>query len=228
MIYFNFLDFLLVLIFGIVLPFFSGLQSHKGLKDIHFDEYTRKRFYYSNSLMLGGMAAVVMLIWWLFDRPFTSMGFRMPKTSWLIHALIMLTSGLYLLDMVVSMRKVKRSHHADPGIPFLPEKIRELPVYLIMCVSAAVFEEIVFRGFMVTYFMKPYEDTFPWMAAFFPALLFGIAHFYQGIVSVTKIFLLSALFALIFIYSESLIYVMIIHFFIDLIGGLAAIYTTKK
>lgn len=228
MIYFNFLDFLLVLLFGLVLPFFSGIQSHKGLQDIHFDEYTRKKFYYSNSLMLGAMAGVIMLIWWAFDRPFSGMGFQLPKDSTLVFLLIIITSILYLADLFVSIIKAKKYAHADPGIPFLPEKIRELPVYLIMCFSAAIFEEIVFRGFMVTYFIQPYSPAFPWMAAFFPALLFGIAHFYQGIVSVAKIFFLSSLFALIYIYSGSLLYVMIIHFFIDLIGGLAAMYTTKK
>lgn len=228
MIYFNFLDFLLVLLFGVVLPFFSGLQSHKGLKDIHFDEYTRKRFYYSNSLMLGGMAMVILLIWWFFDRPFSLMGIRWPNNSTLVYMLMSVAVLLYFLDMLYSLWKSKRTAHADPGIPFLPEKTKELPVYLLMCTSAAVFEEIVFRGFMVTYFIKPFEEGFPWMAAFFPALLFGIAHFYQGLLAVAKIFLLSAFFALIFIYSGSLIYVMIIHFFIDLIGGLATMYSAKK
>jgi uncharacterized protein len=60
------------------------------------------------------------------------------------------------------------------------------------------------------------------MAAAFPAVLFSLAHFYQGYKAMGKIFLLSLLFALIFIFSKSLIIVVIIHFLIDLVGGLLA------
>lgn len=228
MIYFNFLDFLLLLVFGLVLPFLSGIQSHKGLQHLHFDAYTRKKFYLTNSLMLGGMAGVILCTWWWFDRSFSLMGFVRPQNSDTVTILIIATSFLYVSDLVYSILRSKSSSHTDPAIPFLPEKTGELPVYLIMCLSAAVFEEIVFRGFMVTYFIAPYSETFPWMAAFFPAFLFAIAHFYQGIVSVGKIFLLSSLFALIFIFSGSLIYVMLLHFMIDLIGGIASLYAPKK
>lgn len=228
MIYFNFIDFVLVLLFGLVLPFISGIQSHKGLDEIQFDAYSRKRFYYSNSLMLAGMAILILADWWFFKRPFQRMGFQLPTNTLLVYAAIALTCLLYVLDMIYTKMKVKKSAQSNTPIPFLPARWNEIPVYLIMCFSAAAFEEIIFRGFMVTYFIKPYEDGFPWMAVCFPATLFAMGHFYQGIGAVVKIFLLSALFALIFIYSGSLLYVMIIHFLIDLIGGMAAISSSKK
>jgi membrane protease YdiL (CAAX protease family) len=72
------------------------------------------------------------------------------------------------------------------------------------------------------------KPGFPWMAAIFPAVLFSIAHFYQGYIAMFKIFLLSLLFALIFIFSKSLLFVIIIHFLIDLTGGVMAIKIKDK
>jgi membrane protease YdiL (CAAX protease family) len=71
------------------------------------------------------------------------------------------------------------------------------------------------------------KDGFPFMAAIFPAVLFSLAHFYQGYKAMAKIFLLSALIALIFIFSKSLVIVVIIHFLIDFVGGLAAMRMKK-
>ena len=77
---------------------------------------------------------------------------------------------------------------------------------------------------MVTYFLPQYNysDGLPVLAAVAPAFLFSLAHYYQGIHAMLKIFVLSLLLGLIFIISESIYIVMAIHFFIDLIGGLLA------
>jgi membrane protease YdiL (CAAX protease family) len=61
-----------------------------------------------------------------------------------------------------------------------------------------------------------------------PALLFSLAHGYQGWQAVGKIFLLSVLLALIFLASGSIWLVMLIHTLIDLVGGLAAIHLLRS
>jgi membrane protease YdiL (CAAX protease family) len=97
-----------------------------------------------------------------------------------------------------------------------------------MCITAGVCEEILYRGFLVNYFIDPMKDGFPWMAGVFPSVLFSIAHFYQGYMAMFKIFLLSLLFGLIFIFSQSLLFVVIIHFLIDFTGGVLAISIRQK
>lgn len=54
-----------------------------------------------------------------------------------------------------------------------------LSVILHKCVLAAMFEEIVFRGFMFGQLFRYSKVGFFW-AAFFPAVLFGLGHIYQG------------------------------------------------
>jgi uncharacterized protein len=138
----------------------------------------------------------------------------------------------YVADItyaVISPESLKKTYDQwESTVPFLPESPRELPAYIFMCISAGVCEEILYRGFLVTYFIDPMKDGFPFMAAVFPAVLFSLAHFYQGYKAMGKIFLLSMLFALIFIFSKSLIIVIIIHFLIDLVGGLVAMRMNKK
>ena len=103
---------------------------------------------------------------------------------------------------------------------FLPEKFRELPSYILLCICAGVFEEIIYRGFMVTYFLPTDEPTtFPILALVAPSVLFSMAHYYQGWASVLKIFIFSTLLSWIFITSKSIYLNMALHFLIDLISG---------
>ena len=227
----SFIDHILVLIFGLVLPFFSGIRGSEQLGNIYFDERTRRKFFISNSLLLWFLTAIVMGIWILFKRPFSLMGFREIEKGWIPWILTGIMVIAYAADIIYSffspeeLRKTQEQW--ETSVPFLPEHYRELPAYTFMCITAGVCEEILFRGFMVTYFINPLNNGFPWMAAIFPAILFSLAHFYQGYKSMLKIFFLSLLFALIFIFSKSLLIVIIVHFLIDFIGGLAAIRMKK-
>jgi membrane protease YdiL (CAAX protease family) len=228
----TFIDHILVLVFGLVLPFFSGIRGSEQLGNIYFDERTRRKFFISNSLLLWFMTAIVMLIWYLYDRPFSLMGFRKVEHGWIPWVLTLVMLAAYAADILYSLfspEEFKKTQEQwENSVPFLPEEYRELRAYTFMCITAGVCEEILFRGFMVTYFIDPLQTGFHWMAAIFPAILFSLAHYYQGYKAMLKIFLLSLLFALIFIYSKSLLIIIVIHFLIDFIGGIAAIRMKKK
>jgi len=66
------------------------------------------------------------------------------------------------------------------------------------------------------------------IAVILPALAFSIAHFYQGAKAVLKIFFLAVFFRYLFIYSGSLLIVMILHFLVDAVGGLLTIKYMKE
>jgi uncharacterized protein len=227
----NFVDHILVLLFGLVLPFFSGIRGSEQMGNIHFDESTRRRFFIGNSLLLWLLTAIVLGIWLFFGRPFSLMGFRYIEKGWITWMLTGIMVIGYAADILFShaspeeLRKTQEQW--ETSVPFLPEHYRELPAYSFMCITAGICEEILYRGFMVTYFIDPMQNGFPWMAAVFPAILFSLAHFYQGYKSMAKIFILSMLFALIFIFSKSLLIVVIIHILVDFIGGIAAIRMKK-
>ena len=230
-------DHILVLVFGWLLPFISGVKSKDGLNEINFTEHVRKRFYLSNSIFLFLSAGIIMVQWWWQDRPISAMGFKpgfnagsIPTTALLVTFLTL----LYLADLIVNIKKGSTEGNMlgemQEKAPFLPRFVREIPAYTIMCIAAAVCEEIIYRGFMVTYFLPEFNGRsgIPILAVTAPAFLFSLAHYYQGWVAIMKIFMLSLLLGIIFIYSGSLWLVMIIHFLIDLIGGLVMMYLLRK
>lgn len=228
----SFIDHILVLLLGLVLPFFSGIRGSEQMKDIYFDERTRKRFYISNSLVLWVLTAVVVGIWLWNERELALMGFRPIESNMVTWILTAAMASLYIADITFSIYSPQELQKTfdqwDSNVPFLPESPRELPAYTLMCLSAGICEEILYRGFLVTYFIDPMQDGFPLVAALAPAILFSLAHFYQGYKAMFKIFLLSLLFALIFMFSKSLIIVIIIHFLIDLVGGIMAMRMRGK
>jgi membrane protease YdiL (CAAX protease family) len=165
------------------------------------------------------------------------MGFRLSldvDNRALTFGMITLLAVLYTADLIISIRKWEKRDSSldtlDETTPFLPKSLKELPAYIVMCISAGVFEEIIYRGFMVTYFLPEYNfsDGLPILAVTAPAFLFSLAHYYQGWQAVLKIFLLSMLLGIIFLSSGSIWVVMLIHFLIDLIGGLVAMKLMKN
>jgi membrane protease YdiL (CAAX protease family) len=225
-------DHLLVWVFGLAVPFLSGVQSRREMDGIEFTENIRRRFFLANSLFLAIAGSAILLHWAWRDRPFSLMGFQ-PNMH-INHPLrtgvwVAVLAILYFADLFHAIREASKSGSAEAalgeGTPFMPRKWRELPAYLLMCISAGVFEEVIYRGFMVTYFLPqhPANSSLPVLAVLAPALLFSLAHGYQGWQAVAKIFLLSVLLALIFLTSGSIWLVMLIHTLIDLIGGLVAI-----
>jgi membrane protease YdiL (CAAX protease family) len=227
-------DHIYIWIFGIILPFLSGLQSHQLSGSIKFDSQLRRKLYLSNSLMLSLAGGSVLLMWLFKKRSLTSLGFSLP--DWdkyvLITLLLFVFISLYLADLFISSRKQENlSNEAEwyEKSSFLPEKWKEIPAFMLLCLCAGIFEEIIYRGFMVNYFIqeKPGE-LFPIPALLAPAILFSLAHFYQGWTSVFKIFLFTLLLNFIFIQTKSIYPTMIIHFLVDLISGMSALFSKSN
>lgn len=229
-------DHILIWVFGIILPFISGLQSQLLAGSLQFNEYTRKKLYLSNSFMLAIAGSVVLVLWLFKERGLTSLGFSLPHLHNQYFTVFFLVAAFifgYVIDLFFSARKMNALKQEDNWFErssFLPEKARELPAYLLLCLCAGVFEEIIYRGFMVTYFLpiNGTESEIPWMAIFAPSVLFSLAHTYQGWTAVIKIFIFSLLLGVIFIITKSIYPTMILHFLIDLIGGIVAMLQFNK
>lgn len=229
-------DHILIWIFGIILPFVSGLQSQLLAGSLQFNEYTRKKLYLSNSLMLAIAGSSVLLLWLLKQRGLSTLGFSLPRLHNQYFTVFFLVAAFiigYVIDLYFSAKKMNALKQEDNWFEkssFLPEKTRELPFYIILCLCAGIFEEIIYRGFMVTYFLplNGTENEIPWMAIFAPSVLFSLAHTYQGWTAVIKIFIFSLLLGVIFIMTKSIYPTMILHFLIDLVGGIVAMIQFNK
>lgn len=228
-------DHILIWIFGIVFPFLSGLQSEKLNGQIILNEASRKRLYLGNSLMLAVSGSSVLIIWLFKKRSFDYLGFNEP-IQFSVPLIIVLTVfiGNYLIEIFLTLQETKKQSAKNEKewfdkSSFLPKHKKELPAYILLCLCAGIFEEIIYRGFMVTYFL-PLKETssIPFLALLAPSILFSLAHYYQGWSSVAKIFIFSTLLSWIFISTKSIYLNIAIHFLIDLISGIAMMNKRNK
>jgi len=100
----------------------------------------------------------------------------------------------------------------------LPHGALETTLWVLLSISAGFCEEVVFRGYLQRQFMALTRHQVPGIAL--SALVFGLGHAYQGILSVTVITAYGLLFGSLAYYSRSLRPGMIAHAWEDLSSGL--------
>ena len=111
--------------------------------------------------------------------------------------------------------------HAASIQTFLPQRGLEILVWVGVSISAGFCEELVFRGYFQRQF-KAFTHSL-WIALFLQAVLFGIAHGYQGIEACVKIACFGALYGLLAIWRGSLRPGMMAHAGGDVLSGIFGI-----
>jgi membrane protease YdiL (CAAX protease family) len=108
--------------------------------------------------------------------------------------------------------------HAASIQTFLPQRGLEILLWVGVSISAGFCEELVFRG----YFQKQFEafTHSRWIALFLQAVLFGIAHGYQGIEACVKIACFGALYGFLAVWRRSLRPGMMAHAAGDILSGI--------
>lgn len=185
--------------------------------------------YFSTCISLLIMATIIVSVWLVFGRPLTALGLRLriDGTRWIWTTIAFII--LYAIDTIYSVASPKNIADSisdwQKRTPFMPTVKNELPGYVLMCLCAGVFEEIVYRGYLVTYFENLFSASHyqQILAVLVPSLVFAVSHYYHGTKNMIKIFVLSAFLGFIFIQSGSLVVVMILHFVTNVIGGLLSV-----
>jgi uncharacterized protein len=101
----------------------------------------------------------------------------------------------------------------------LPVNSVELLLYCALAVTAGVCEEFLYRGFAMAALS---HVGFPaWAVVILTAVLFGLAHAYQGRSGILGTFVMGILFGIVRLAYDTLIPVMVIHAIVDLVAGIA-------
>jgi len=110
----------------------------------------------------------------------------------------------------------------SPGVQrLLVRNAADIPLWVLLALSAGFVEELVFRGYMQRQFAALLHNS--WLAVAAQALIFGVTHGYQGALPVVRITLFGLMFGLAALGRRSLIPGIIAHAAVDVIGGLAAL-----
>jgi hypothetical protein len=227
-------DHILAFIFCLLLPVLAIMQGRTVRQATRFSSRQKRVFYFSNCISLSVMAGIVLAVWLLCKRPMPALGLTLhiEENVWIWPLLAFI--ALYAMDTIYSVSTPQRTADSaaewEMRTPFLPVNGKEFRPYLLLCLCAGIFEEVVYRGWMVTYFSYLFRDS-AWrqgLSVLVPALIFSISHYYHGWKNIIKIFILSAFFGYIYILSGSLVIVMILHFLTNVAGGLLSMKYMKE
>lgn len=193
------------------------------------DSTLKIKIYWLNCMVLWIGALVVVALWYFSGRAFVDMGIRLPDPASFPHWLL-LVGGFalfYFFDAVISWN----ANELHPAADILPANWREFAHFgSVVSLTAGICEEIVFRGFIVTYLLVFTEGMAyaTQITIVVSAFIFGIVHAYQGGMALIKITFLSMLFAWLFIMTKSLIVLIGLHFAIDFCSGLIAMLKKQE
>jgi membrane protease YdiL (CAAX protease family) len=96
----------------------------------------------------------------------------------------------------------------------------DIPLWILLALSAGFVEELVFRGYLQRQFGALLASR--WAGVIAQAVFFGVTHGYQGALPVLKITLFGLMFGAFALVRRSLVPGMTAHAAVDVIGGLAA------
>ncbi|MGC1382317.1 MAG: CPBP family intramembrane glutamic endopeptidase, partial [Candidatus Acidiferrales bacterium] len=97
----------------------------------------------------------------------------------------------------------------------LPVTHEERVWFFFVSLSAGICEEILYRGFLIHYWMGSPTQLSVAMAMLVSSLIFGIGHIYQGVRGAIGSTVLGFIFALLFVMTGNLALPMFLHALID-------------
>jgi membrane protease YdiL (CAAX protease family) len=177
---------------------------------------------YLKVMLRGWIAVAAVAALWLFEkRAPAALGLGDPFDDLIglgavIGLLIVGATAQFRLARTMTPNRRARMRSQMRTIKILPRSTTELVVFLGVSLTAGVWEELVYRGFLF-WFLMPYAGLAG--AVVLSTLVFGIGHAYQGWRGVLTTTVLGLLFAIGYAASRSLWWLMAIHALIDAFGG---------
>ena len=176
-------------------------------------------------LWSASIAAWLMLGWRsLFQAPGSVFWLQISWVRYLVEAVI----GLLVLSIVLpvgivlwkKLARRPRKYGSESALKsldyFLPRTWLERRWFALLCVTAGICEETLFRGFLLYYLhFSPWGLSLT-VALMISAAIFGLQHLYQGLAGTIQSGIVGLLFGLLFLLSGTLLAPMIVHAALDL------------
>lgn len=220
-------DFILILaVMGVVVPLRSYQRIRELLRQPALSSDERIAIYYST--MIVQWPATLIVLWRALARGlrFEHLGLALPDSAFTVAVTVVLSAVLVVVQMA-GLKRMARLPHERQGLlgeiarKLMPASPRERRVFLLLLVTVAVCEELLYRGFALTAF----DDAFAAVAlsgAFLSSALFALAHLYQGTRGMVMTFVVGMLFAGARQYTGSLLPCVVAHFLADAVAGFKA------
>lgn len=204
----------------------SGARDAKKQRDASVTEKEKCKKFFQTICWLWGMALVIFMLCFIGGISLKEIGFRKVSFNYgfWFNLVTLSLSGVFfafcLYNLIFSLISVKYRESQAKDLSsgeenVLPRSKKEKILFSFVAFSAGVCEEIVFRGFLLFLMMAVFPDIPIYLVVLIPSIAFGISHCYQGLGGVLKTGILGALFMCLYLVTDSLILVMLLHFFMD-------------
>lgn len=197
-------------------------QLRRALQRGH--DRARARAYWKVHVEQWGLVLVLALHWWMQSRPWSELGLGPGAVApWrvLVGSAVVVAAVAFLLVQQRQVSEVAETREAlreqmESLKEMLPHSPGELRLFRSVSVTAGICEELLYRGFLLAY-LGLFVSA--WIAVPVAALVFGLAHAYQGGWGILKTGAIGLVMALLYLLTGSLLQPVILHVAIDWING---------
>ncbi|MBV9881475.1 MAG: CPBP family intramembrane metalloprotease [Sphingomonadaceae bacterium] len=216
------LDHLFVLLVLVVLFPFVGWWAYRRFLERLSREGGRAlvREYQHTILWLIGLGAATLALWLASGRSLAALGLAAPREGRASEFTFSIAAGA-LAALILRPLAAGFSRKAAAGLrrqmakleAFLPKTVEQLCWGLIVSLFAGLCEEIAYRGYLIPYFRFWLPQ---WPALIAAAVLFGLAHIYQGLGGTLMTAILGLAFGYIYVETSSLALPIVLHAAVDI------------
>ncbi len=218
-------------------PIFGYIEFKKFKKKVKKDEKARISFYQNAIKGLWIPALVILLLTAVTPLTFEQIGLApiafnfqtlgTGLTAFAMGAVIVCAIAIVGLTIVCeynsklqkSLGKIKKEEMSKINYAeLMPVSKQEKKVWTIVSLTAGITEEIIYRGFLIFAIGYLFQDLPIWAVLLFAALLFGLAHTYQGFSGVVRTSFVGLWLGIAYIGFGSLIPLMVLHASINYFG----------
>lgn len=194
----------------------AGYSLAKGL-----DPADERWLRIADSMGLGlGAALACILLVWIGGRKVSSIGLTtralrlnlgIGVASLFGTWFMLMTFGGFIAVLFPSVLKEQSAAQQAIEANFPRLSLQQM---FLLCLCIAVYEEIVFRGFLLTRLHALVRRW--WLAVLIGAAAFGLLHYYEGALAVGVVTFLGVVMGTLFVWRKSLVAPIILHLFHNL------------
>jgi membrane protease YdiL (CAAX protease family) len=192
----------------------------------------KKLIFYSRVILFQWLlVAAMLLVAFRHGLSLAAVGERLGDARLTLGA----TLGLLAIMAVVSVFVRWRVRRASPETlaaalgrmgKLAPAFGVEMAAFALLCVTAGVCEELLYRGWLVNVLWAASGSV--WVAVVAGAAIFGIGHAYQGLKGILRTAFVGLQLAVLFVFVGNLIPGQVLHAAVDLLAGYAGAVALKR
>jgi uncharacterized protein len=220
-------DFALILIFFAAAVPLLGLRRIRHLMRLPETSKRNRLALYASTVAFQWFAFAVIL--WRVQAhriPLVDLGLALPRPGLtaivtILLSVFVLAYQLATLRMISTHPELVRGMLPQIALKIFPQDSTERGAFFAVVVTVAICEEWIYRGFA----QRVFEDSsggMIWAGIAGSAVLFALAHLYQGARGVFTTLIVGVLFSIVRAWTGSLLAPLVAHFITDIVAGFLA------